>query len=279
MSAPLVVTTTDGMVWLRRASTRGGLALYAPASVCSCPEFVMATEAELAEHGIAGTADVLPVPVGSEPQDDPIAAGRSLDLLALMDERVASKVSPVLAAVLDEAESLRARVAELEAERHVTNEALDDAVQELRTSYAERAQRETHPGRRQAWRMLAQAEESERVANALLTPEASRSADKLTALLAPTQALQEGEPAAKCRCDEPDADPYACEAEDCTGEFSELNPFGGGPVQGHDAKVSRTCRCGWHTSEWHVADGSAEEELHGHVTSVHGGVYPQKAGA
>ena len=70
MSAPLVVNTTDGMVWLRRASTRGGLALYAPASVCSCPEFVMATEAELAEHGIAGSADVLPMPVGPEPLVD-----------------------------------------------------------------------------------------------------------------------------------------------------------------------------------------------------------------
>ncbi len=80
-----------------------------------------------------------------------------------------------------------------------------------------------------------------------------------------------------CRCDEPDADPYACEADDCTGEFSELSPFGGGPVQGHDAKVSRTCGCGWRTSVWHVNDGSAEEELHGHVTRVHGGVYPDPA--
>jgi hypothetical protein len=85
------------------------------------------------------------------------------------------------------------RVAELEAERHVTNEALDDAVQELRTPYAERARRETHPGRRQAWLMLARVEESERVANALLTPEVARSADKLTRLLAPTQALREPE--------------------------------------------------------------------------------------
>lgn len=56
----------------------------------------------------------LPMPVGPEPQD-PVAAGRSLDLLALMDERAASKVSPVLSGVLDEAERLRARVAELEA--------------------------------------------------------------------------------------------------------------------------------------------------------------------
>jgi hypothetical protein len=74
----------------------------------------------------------LPMPMGKRTQADPVAAGRSLDLLALMDERAASKVSPILAAVLDEAERLRARIAELEAERHSTNEALDDAVQELR---------------------------------------------------------------------------------------------------------------------------------------------------
>lgn len=84
----------------------------------------------------------------------------------------------------------------------------------------------------------------------------------------------------RCRCDEPDADPYACEADDCTAEFSELNPFGGGgPVEGHDAKVSRTCGCGWRTSVWHVNDGSAEEELHGHVVRVHGGTYPATGGA
>lgn len=116
----------------------------------------------------------------------------------------------------------RARVAELEAERHSTNEALDDAVQALR-------------------------------------------------------ARQTEEPAPVCRCDEPDADPYACEAEDCTHEFSELNPFGGStlPVEKASAEVSKTCGCGWRTSVWHVDDGSAEEELHRHVVRVHGGVYPR----
>ena len=74
MSAPLVVNTTDGTVWTRRTVTRGGLALYAPEGVCSCPEFVMATLPELAEHGIAGSADVLPVPAGPEPQSDTLAA-------------------------------------------------------------------------------------------------------------------------------------------------------------------------------------------------------------
>ncbi|MFJ4917191.1 hypothetical protein [Streptomyces sp. NPDC088726] len=75
-----------------------------------------------------------------------------------------------------------------------------------------------------------------------------------------------------CRCDEPDADPYACEADDCTHSFSELNPFGSGarPVNVASAKVSRKCRtCGWRTSVWHVADGSAEAELHDHVARVH----------
>lgn len=86
-------------------------------------------------------------------------------------------------------------------------------------------------------------------------------------------------PAAKCRCGEPDVDPYSCEAEDCTHEFAELSPFGGsGPVEGQDAKVSRTCGCGWRTSVWHVADGSAEAELHEHVTRVHGGVYQTGGG-
>jgi hypothetical protein len=82
-------------------------------------------------------------------------------------------------------------------------------------------------------------------------------------------------PRAVCRCAEPDADPYACEAEDCTAEFSELSPFGGTPYGAErDAKVSRRCPvCGWHTSVWHVDDGSAEEELHGHVTRLHGGSY------
>lgn len=81
-------------------------------------------------------------------------------------------------------------------------------------------------------------------------------------------------PAPVCRCDEPDADPYECEADDCTGYFSELNPFGGAPVRESDAKVSRTCPvCGWRTSEWHVDDGSAEADLHGHVTRAHQGSY------
>ncbi|MFF0009530.1 hypothetical protein ACFYQT_39750 [Streptomyces tibetensis] len=90
--------------------------------------------------------------------------------------------------------------------------------------------------------------------------------------------MSSNESAQVCRCDEPDADPYACEAVDCSGEFSELNPFGGNtlPVEKASADVSRTCGCGHRTSVWHVDDGSAEEELHRHVVRAHGGVYPSQ---
>ncbi|MEU4296437.1 hypothetical protein [Kitasatospora aureofaciens] len=77
-----------------------------------------------------------------------------------------------------------------------------------------------------------------------------------------------------CRCDEPGFDPYECESDDCTGYFSEFNPFAGAPMNERNAKVSRACgACGWRTTVWHVDDGSAEAELHGHVQSVHGGSY------
>lgn len=69
MSAPLVVNTRDGVCWTRRVVTSGGLALYAPESVRTCPDFVMATLEELAEHGIVGSADALPMPVREEPQE------------------------------------------------------------------------------------------------------------------------------------------------------------------------------------------------------------------
>ncbi|MFE7972954.1 hypothetical protein [Streptomyces shenzhenensis] len=87
---------------------------------------------------------------------------------------------------------------------------------------------------------------------------------------------------AVCRCDEPGADPYSCEADDCSGHFSELNPFGSGarPVDVASAEVSRKCgQCGWRTSVWHVDDGSAEAELHEHVVRVHVGDLPETGGA
>lgn len=71
MSAPLVVNTKDGTVWTRREGMRGGEALYAPEKCGTCPQFVMATLTELAEHGIVGSSDVLPVPVS--PAQQPLA--------------------------------------------------------------------------------------------------------------------------------------------------------------------------------------------------------------
>lgn len=183
---PLVVNTKDGVVWQRRAVTAEGRGLYAVTGSCSCPEFLMATLAELAEHGIAGSADVLPMPVGPQPrtldQVENELTGVSLSLYE--EELTTARLRLALKAAKRGRSELRSRVAVLEAERHTTNEALDDAVRELRTSYAERARRESHPGRRQAWRMLARAEEAERVAETLISPKASRSADRLRALLA-----------------------------------------------------------------------------------------------
>lgn len=144
MSAPLVVNTADGVCWTRRAVTSGGIALYAPESVRTCPEFVMATLAELAEHGISGSADVLPVPAGPEPRDlastfdqeetpedrqarwenAAWAAGRTVDrnalavYMAVADaelRKLADHWAERAAAGDGELRQLRARVAELEA--------------------------------------------------------------------------------------------------------------------------------------------------------------------
>lgn len=187
MSAPLVVNTKDGVCWTRRTATSSRIALYAPEGVCKCPEFVMATLPELAEHGIVGSADVLPVPVGPKPSErerlraafvaalddaarthpcptlgDQIWSGcvhyddagritgvgschserRADAVLAVRDAEVEYLIQEVdrRQARVDEVErahtfdtvALKRRVAELEAERHSTNEALDDAVQALR---------------------------------------------------------------------------------------------------------------------------------------------------
>jgi hypothetical protein len=84
---PRFVNTKDGVCWERRAVTDSGLGLYAVEGSCKCPPFKMATLAELAEHGIAGSADVLPVPVGPGPQPLPAAAeGPALPWAASMDD-------------------------------------------------------------------------------------------------------------------------------------------------------------------------------------------------
>lgn len=75
---PLVVRTFDGVTWVRAAVTQSGRGLYVLEGTISCPEFVMATLAELAELGVTvapvtGLAEAvalmgaLPMPVGSVP--------------------------------------------------------------------------------------------------------------------------------------------------------------------------------------------------------------------
>ena len=151
---PLVVNTQDGSCWTRRAVTRDGRGLYALAgSVAEVPDEVLVSLAELAELGITGSAYALPVPVGSEPSP--------LDRMQLRVDEVERKY------IFDTAE-LKRRIAELEAERHTTNEALDDAVQALRADRPEPAK----------------------------GPSAAESADRLTAFFAPVASLRE-EPVAE----------------------------------------------------------------------------------
>lgn len=95
---PLVVNTKDGVTWLRRTVTSDGHGLYAVTDSCKCPEYLMATLAELAEHGIAGSADVLPVPAGPEPQTyGPVFPWAALmddeDLHDFLDELAASAIT------------------------------------------------------------------------------------------------------------------------------------------------------------------------------------------
>jgi len=208
MSAQLVVNTRDGVCWTRRTVTSGGIALYAPESVKTCPRFVMATIEELAEHGIVGSADALPMPVSPEPRATPVDAdhakapwgrgedGRPLlpmgahwtDVPELVDRETAKIQGRVdgaqsghwydasltetwrapgtvctrvggahrtvgrftgllpgdldmvlhahadLTWLLEMVAKFRARVAELEAERHSTNEALSEAAEQLRVN-------------------------------------------------------------------------------------------------------------------------------------------------
>ncbi|MFF9285448.1 hypothetical protein [Streptomyces griseosporeus] len=100
MTGPLVVNTQDGTCWTRRGARRNGEDLYAPEGVCDCPPYVMATLAELAEHGIAGSTDVLPVPIGQPEQH-----GRRARIAELIGE-----VKPASDGLLEQlAESVRDR--------------------------------------------------------------------------------------------------------------------------------------------------------------------------
>ncbi|MEV5659836.1 hypothetical protein [Streptomyces flaveolus] len=112
MRAPLAVNTADGTCWTRRGALRNGEALYAPEGVCSCPEFVMATLAELAEHGITGSLDALPMPTGAST----VVAGPSeaeLDV-ALGEVTAYLRLRLALASAQRGRHELRDRVAELE---------------------------------------------------------------------------------------------------------------------------------------------------------------------
>jgi hypothetical protein len=290
VSAPLVVNTNDGAVWTRREGSRDGEALYAPEKCGTCPQFVMVTLTELAELGIAGSADALPVPVVPEPQRvcslcgvvkpdgaamrdhvrnvhpdefcglyheqpcrhgvvgpepqalsdaDELAAFRALELGDL-DGRVSAscgnpshptwlrvKIDPrgcpwceidqahqdVIGANLARHEeeqenvTLRARVAELEAERHSTNEALSDAAERMRADrdrIAElEAQREVLAERLRAGQQWRQGRNPELVSENFVSQSELRSifgiplvapwADGLTAVFSPVASLREPE--------------------------------------------------------------------------------------
>jgi septal ring factor EnvC (AmiA/AmiB activator) len=90
---------------------------------------------------------------------------------------------------------LRARVADLEAERHSTNEALDDAVQALRADRDRIAELERRIAAEEC-RCPEPAPLCEGCRCKCHAGQAQASADKLTALFAPTQVLRE-EPVAE----------------------------------------------------------------------------------
>ncbi|MFI8085966.1 hypothetical protein ACIF6L_34890 [Kitasatospora sp. NPDC086009] len=78
-----------------------------------------------------------------------------------------------------------------------------------------------------------------------------------------------------CWCED-GGDPYQCPAaefDECEHQAAlpELSPLAG-RARERDAKVVRCCPwCAWTTSSWRIDDGSAEEELYGHVRRAHRG--------
>ena len=170
-----------------------------------------------------------PVPVGPEPQAlsaerlAGIAVRRSeavevaaLACWPLHEYRLIKQALTDEAVLLADNERLRARVAELEDERHSTNESLSDAAEALRANRDRIAELEESP---LAWAdqldpksldnfliCLSTATEYEPMCGAIdeihqlirsyrehveSGPSVQRSADKLTALLAPSQVLRE----------------------------------------------------------------------------------------
>lgn len=149
----------------------------------------------------------LPVPQGPEPQalseSAELAAFRALELCDLDGRVSASCEDPEHPTWLRKQDDKRGcpwcRVGELEAERHVTNEALDDAVQALRVDRAAMVCRECNApvmwveGANDSWWNHTQPAEDGHsiVPRPLLRASADVSADRLTRMLAPTQALRE----------------------------------------------------------------------------------------
>jgi hypothetical protein len=115
---PLVVNTQDGSCWLRQAVTRGGKGLYALAgTVAGAPDVVLATMADLAEHGLSSVAFALPMPVGPTPRtldtvEDELT-GVSLSLYE--EELVTARLRLALASAQRGRREARAEVAELRA--------------------------------------------------------------------------------------------------------------------------------------------------------------------
>jgi hypothetical protein len=138
---PLVVNTADGSCWTRRAVSRDGRGLYALAgSEAEVPDEVLVSLADLAELGIVGSAFALPMPVGPVPRSELDQARDDVMGACLArweEEQDNARLRLALASAKRGRSQLRAKVAELLAERHTTNEALDDAVQALRADRAE----------------------------------------------------------------------------------------------------------------------------------------------
>jgi hypothetical protein len=115
--------------------------LYALAgSVAEVPDEVLVSLADLAELGIVGSAFALPMPVGPVPRSELDQARDDVMGACLArweEEQDNARLRLALASAKRGRSQLRAKVAELLAERHSTNEALDDAVQALRADRAE----------------------------------------------------------------------------------------------------------------------------------------------
>lgn len=131
MSAPRVVNLTDRSVWELRTETRGGQPLYAIAGAPKCcPPCVMATYAELEEHGIAGTADALPMSVGSVS----LTARQRVDEAFGIEARLFQHALDKVFAVLKEGHFLRS--AEAASETDALLKSLWARVAELETANA-----------------------------------------------------------------------------------------------------------------------------------------------